>query len=662
MTTPRIGTPIRLGTAVELCPGEWLHSAISRWAWHVFGVSRAALFDAFGLSSIPHPAITAVGTRLLPEIAANISFATGVPEDQLRAATMERLDERFLHLNGRLDGQFSSTVSKVGPWSWQAGTRYCPDCLHHHAGVFQTHWRSPWAFVCTTHRRILLDACPSCQNEVVEMRGRNSDVFDPSTCRATTSAKGATRRTPCRAKLEETWEHLRVDENSPPMLAQRAILIAERDGTSMELLRLLQAAATGLRGAKAFNEIALLSGIDSTDLFGLFDDEAHVGISAPKSAFAMAGLIGAAFMLTRLDESSAKRIIRQATFARPPANVPRGAGYGPGSSSQLLSRWPGAPASFRAQILRAHDEDLSLSQRILWDTAAAPITLAAHRPRLVNSLKRRACVPEQLWPAWCSRLDVGGTVDAATLARALATAVRMAGENSSWNNGGDGNVAAILRPNMLGTSQQTDRLLAGISELAHTIDEGDTVIIYPKRARLPAAELLTLKQWELLAESINIGPGAYRRHLNARRYLWQRITATGTDLLPQEFLIGRTRDDAKEYTDFWTRMTAELQKALDEYAQAYLHQQGIWEPPTWTPGVVVSVDWPGTEITDVDIDLLHAMLLDGIRIQRRLAETLHISARQVLRAIDALPPSTGKKVTHVDWQTLLPPRLPNVAD
>lgn len=659
--TVRIDIPVRLGAPVELYPDEWLHSAISRWAWQTFGVSRAALFNAFGLSKIPQTAITALGTRLLPEIAGNISYATGITELRLRGATMESLDESLLLLNGRSDGQSSATVSKDGPWSWQAGTRYCPDCLHHQPGVFLVHWRSPWVFACMTHRRILLDACPWCQGEVVEMRGRNTDLFDPSTCRASTAPKDATRRTPCRARLEETWEHLRLDQNSVPMLAQRIIFLHARAGTSMEFLQLLQAAATGLRGAKAFDDIGLLSGLNSAELRGLFDDEKHVGISAPKSAYAMAALAGAALMLTRLDEGYAKKLIRRTTFARPPAPAPRGAGYGPGSPYELLTRWPGAPKPFRAQILRAHDQDLTISQRILWDTAVDPNTLTAHGPQGGVTARRGVCVPEQLWPAWCSRLDVGGTVEGATLARALATAVGRVGTTGSLRHDDEKNLAAILRPNMLGTSAQADRLLAGISELAHTIDDGDYVIDYRKRADLPAADLLPREHWELLADSISSDPGAHRRLRNARRYLWQRMTATGTNKLPDELRIGFSRSDAAEYTDFCTRMTAELQEALDRYGQAFLHRQGTWEPVTWTPKVVVNVGWPGTEITDLDVALLHTMLFDGIATHRRLAETLRVPTRQVLRAIDAAPPATGRTVKPMDWQQLLPPRHPERA-
>lgn len=661
MITPKVGTPIRLGAPVDLQPGEWLHSAISRWAWQEFGVSRAALLGAFGLSRISTHAVEGLGTRLLPEIAANISSATGIDTDRLRAATMEHLYGSFLWLSERTDGQRSAVVSKLGTWSWQTGTRYCPDCLTEQPGVFHVMWRSPWTFACIKHRRVLLDTCPECHREIVEMRGRNTDLFDPATCRANTAPKGASRRIPCRAALADTWEHARLEEHSMPLLTQQLISLQAQQGTGIDFIQLLQSAATALRGAQAFDAIGQLSGMDAAELRGLVDEEKHVGISPPKNAYAMAALTSAALALTRIDERHAKALIRHATFSRPPGHVPRGVGFGPGSPQELLARWPGATYPFSHQILRALDHDLTVSQRILWDTAVHPNTItehpAAHRRGL--PVQRQFVVPEQLWPAWCSRLDVGGKVDAATLAQALAAAVRVSGAAAGPRDDVAKHLAAILRKNMLGTPEHTDALLAGISELAHTLDDNPIVINYPRRTHLPARPLLPQEHWELLADSIGRDPGNRRRHRNARRFVWHRLTAMAFDNFPPELRFGRSRDDTAEYTIFCTRMTAELQEALDRYGLAFLRAHGISEPVTWTPAVAVSIEWPGPDITDLDIDLLHTMLLDGVHTHHQLAKALNVSTRRVFRAIDAAPPKTSRAVSRVDWTPFLPARWPD---
>ncbi|SMQ58061.1 hypothetical protein SAMN06295909_0097 [Plantibacter sp. VKM Ac-1784] len=65
-------------------------------------------------------------------------------------------------------------------------------------------------------------------------------------------------------------------------------------------------------------------------------------------------------------------------------------------------------------------------------------------------------------------------------------------------------------------------------------------------------------------------------------------------------------------------MTAQLQTALDSYAKAFVLAHGEWYPVTWTPGVSVDLDWPGPEVTDLNVNLLHTMLRDGIYTHRTL--------------------------------------------
>lgn len=102
-------------------------------------------------------------------------------------------------------------------------------------------------------------------------------------------------------------------------------------------------------------------------------------------------------------------------------------GYSPGSPAELLTRWPDAPQDFRAQVLCALDRDLTITQRVLFDTAVHPDTRAQHGDPYGFALTRELSTPERLWPAWCSRFDVDGNVESETLAAALATVVRGVG-------------------------------------------------------------------------------------------------------------------------------------------------------------------------------------------------------------------------------------------
>jgi hypothetical protein len=443
------------------------------------------------------------------------------------------------------------------------------------------------------------------------------------------------------------------------MLAQRLIYLQTQRSSAREFIQLLQSAGTAIRGAKDFDLMAALSELDAGELRGLFDDEKRVGTAAPKSAYAMAGLAGAALILYRLDERVAGPIIRRTTFARPPGFVPRGAGHGPGSPAELLSRWPDAPMPLRAKVLRAHDKDLTITQRILGCTTVDPRTLESHQLLRGNLAERNTYVPDLLWPAWCSRLDVDGAVSGPTLAGALAYAVRHCGTTKQESRPEtDQSLARILRPNMLGRPDQTRALLAGISELAHTVDDGPGPINYFARLRLPSDELLPWEHWSILSESIGRDPGAERRHRNARRYLWQRLTASDTPMLPHDLVMGRTPADAAEYTDFRTRITQELQSELDAYGQAFLRHHRVHEPVTWSPPVRVDVGWPGKDILDLPVDRLHDMLRDGVVAHGRLAAELGVAKGRVVRAIDEAPPAGGQLVEPVDWAELIPPGLP----
>ncbi|MFF9564351.1 TniQ family protein [Leifsonia sp. NPDC014704] len=648
--------PGRLGAPLALHAGEWLHTAISRWAFDIFGVSRAALLHAFGLDPIYTRAINMMGNRLSAMLAASIEAATGIPAQRLREATMEHLDGSLLWL--AMDGQErkSSRIAKGALWSWQAGTRYCPDCLREQPGVFQLTWRSPWIFACLKHQRLLHDTCSACHQELSELRGRNSDRFDINTCRSNIAEPGAPRAIFCRAALADTWDEIQLATDSPPLQAQEAILTRLGEGTAMDLLCSLQPVAIGLSGARALNDIAELSGLDQQELAGLLEEEKRVGLSAPRNAYAMAAVVGAAYILLNRDDDRSRTIIRNATFARPPARAPRDAGYGPGSPRELLARWPSAPPTFRFRVLRALDADLTTGQRILWDTSNGLEPRALDHPltHAYDHHKRASGIPPLLWADWCSRLDVNGAVEAETLARTLARVVRVAGAQDLPDVVMEFSLAALIRPNMLGTWQQANTLIAAISRLAHSIDHHDLVIDYPRRAALPVRDLLPRTHWSRLCESIKIFPGKERRHRNARRYLWQRITGTGIRDLPGDLRVGTTRDDTAEYTVFCTEITRDIQRGLDNYAHAFLNHHGIHEPITWSPPAPPGKRWPGAEILDLDVPLLHSMLRSGIYSHRRLAEALHTTPRRVLRAINAAPPPTVRRPDHPDWRDVLP--------
>lgn len=640
------GVPVRFGAGLALESDEWLHSAISRWAWQSFGVSRWAMFDAFGLLDVPATQIESSGNVLLPHIVKNIAFSTGLSEARLHQATMASLHGNALHIKAR-------QVDRSGPWSRLAGTRYCPACLRESPGVFKVRWRLAWTFACVEHQQVLFDNCAGCHREVVEMRGRNTDPFDPSTCRSDTARSRGNRRVPCRHRLSDSPGDMILDSSSEVLAAQVAIDAALDGGDGLELIRNLQSIATGLRGANSLDMIASLSGIDEPELRGLFDEEKHVGISAPKNALAMGALVAAARALDRLGESTvASRIIRRATFERPPARVPRDAGYGPGSPRELLTRWGDPPQQLRGRILRALDEDLTISQRILWDTAASRIVRQSRA--VSNSEQRcfsRSNLPMVLWSDWTARMDLEGQVEGEFLAMALRKAVVNVGIEEKEVSGRA--LADVLRPNMLGTPEENSLLMKAISHLHAAVQCSARRIDYTQRSRIAYATMLSYEHWLALTGGVEDAPPGSRPHRNAQRFLAQRITNSGNAGLPTRLKVGVEDNDTYDYSIYRISMTTERLDAFDEHAAALLRRLGIDEPVRWSPDPIEEQQWPGREIDDLDLPRMHALLLNGLRSRSRLATELGTSERRVMWAIEAFPPSDGSRIPAVDWDTVL---------
>jgi hypothetical protein len=72
----------------------------------------------------------------------------------------------------------------IGPWINAAGIyhrvrgrhglQYCPDCLLEPQAAFVRQWRRSFVAACPTHRQILADACPLCDEPVILHRSHGS--------------------------------------------------------------------------------------------------------------------------------------------------------------------------------------------------------------------------------------------------------------------------------------------------------------------------------------------------------------------------------------------------------------------------------------------------------------------------------------------------------
>lgn len=654
--------PLRQPTALSVRPrvyrGEWLQSAISRWAWSIFGVSRGTLLDAFGLSDLSEHEIRQLGQRAADDVLENIEESIGLPVDLLRRMTMEGATSR----GPEISLTDAPSIASRYLWARRKGTRYCPDCLRERPGVFLAGWRLNWTFACVLHQRVLLDACPECLLPLSESTGRSRYMWDPNLCGA--NIGGGLPVTRCGANLTQAWDESRLPEHSFVLLVQTQIAQAIRHGDNDGLFHTLRGNASALRASGELDLIASLSGLPEQDLAGLIEAEKRVGATAPNNAYATAALVTAAFMLTRANDASIGPRIRRVTFSRPPAPAPRGAGHGPGSPRELLARWGQPDGVMREKILAAHDQDFTTSQRLVYGSALSSVRKIAE-PTAVESGRpfvQSQQVPELLWTEWAAPLDVGGAATEWALRSALSAALRTVDKGERLPEYIDRTRASdarsedrvrhltrLLRPKMIGSPEDADRLVRAITELAMLLSARPSPINYARRTQLPWDRILPKTHWVDICDAAAHNPGGEVRLRNAQRYLFKRATQASPRTLPPGLAIGRHKQDAAEYSSFRAAVTLELQQGLDAYLLGILRSSGIEEPSVWAPSrALARTTTLGRELDDIDWLRLHRLRAEGCT-ESRLAKELNRNVRHCLWAGDARPHSSEATVERVDW-------------
>lgn len=673
-----------LGARITGIEHEWLPSMLGRVGYH-FGVSATAISRHCGLGYLDAAPRRRLGFKLSPEAAQRLSAGLGMSTAILETMTMSRLGSVAAT---RDDGTPSQSLN----WTRGSGTRFCPECLADHPGVFYTYWRTWWSFACLRHLIPLASACPACNAEPADATINDARTLDPTRC-----SNGARRGEPCGYLLSDTWHDDPFEPNSAIIRAQRAISNAWRRAEDLEPLipiETFRGVAIALLASRDHDRIARLGGVLSHDLLGLIEDTERIGTTPPRDALAMGSLMGAAYRLITDPEQTVSTELRDITFSRPVKST--NALEGPGSAANLLATWPGVDAQMRGRVLRSLDRDLSTMQRLIWGTAASAqsaegaLLVANHLERaaaeaakigdfsgmLRAALRRRqrtahtrdagphpldSLIPDLLWSSWACPLGLDGSTDAVALQRALADALRIAGNGIS---GGTERIAGIgrrLRPSMLGASAQTTTILRQLSELALLLNLDPPPINYTKRKTLPTDQFLTMEDWNVVANAAGIDPGGERRARNARRYAYLRMTGSGARDLPatKEFRTGHR--DAAEYSHFLTTMTAETQTAIDQYLCGWLHRfeprpdplvlaEPLHVPIVWAPARFVHRGAAlGPELDDIDMGRLHEMVGNGETSISRLSETVARSQRHVRWALSENPVPTGGLVATFDW-------------
>lgn len=649
-----LSSPKTLGVRVTLEPGEWIQSAISRWAWRL-EVPRRNLLEFFGLESLTTAETAAIGNHPRSDVAENISSATGIDVSQIYGACMSAYNGAALTIPTK-SALETRAISRSTPYPRLAGTRFCPLCLRERPSVMQIVWRLNWTFVCSAHRVVLHDNCPNCHRPVKEMRYGNLDVFDPATCRQPTGSSSKNQY--CGYPLAEGESSDRLSFSSPIMVAQRAIDARLQPSGGLEYLARLRAYIAALRAAGGIGRLATLADYPEGDLLGIIEPEEHAGAAAPDNALAMAILCAGAVRISEQPDSDQHHLLRQVTFDRTLTRAGNGVELGPGSAQDVLSHYPGAArfADIRQQILRAHDEDLSIGQRLLWGSATPKAVRDEYRDLPPDDTPYEGWIqqtaPSSFWDAWTVRLDATQRSTGLAFPQALRLAlkyvdiweVRSGGRNRPPARG----ISRVLRPTMLGSKVQTTQLLAALGELRLWLRRNPSPIDYRRRRTLPAQFFLPHEHWRRIAEATGATVGRETRVSCVRRYLYQRVTSAGEG---NKWWTPGSQVSTSDYTSFLISMTAELQQQLDQYALALLEVLDIKdEPVIWSPPAFpLERGAPGRELSDIDVHELHERLSGGERRQTVLARLLGVSQRHLLAAIDDRPPSSGAELDIIEW-------------
>ncbi|MDF2989622.1 MAG: hypothetical protein K0S37_136 [Microbacterium sp.] len=633
------GIPQVLGVRVRLGPAEWLQTAISRWAYEMRS-SRGELLDFFGLRGLPHNELISLGNHAQEDVIDRIAASTRLATGALRGSLMSSLNGKALIIDDTTE-RAAHNIARRSPLARLAGTRYCPACLREQPRVYNLTWRLNWSFICPTHSCLLRDTCPDCGRTPTDDRSKTTRSFDPDTCR--NRLDPSSRFSFCGFPYPEDIVEP-VDPDGRPAKAQRLILdqIASPDG-ALELLNNLRSIGAALRATGNTGRIAHLASVEAAELEGMIDHEEHPGTTAPLDAFAMSALTAAAVEILHAPDEISAEHIRLTTFERPVGYAPASVHLGPGSARDLIAHYPGAQQSttLRRAILRAHDRDLSTTQRIVWGTTLTRAVRDKYpelaKPTSVEWLARNS--PRNLWPSWTARFDRDSETSEEALARALRFVLL---HTDSWEHAdlsrGPRHLGQVRNrgiPPALGKGHALTQRLAGIGQLRLAMEASPSPIDYYARTRFPLQQLLTPAAWKLVADRAGVPAGGRLELACARWYLSNRVTGVREP--------GRgaptTAGSGEAYTTFRLSMTRELQRELDAHAGAVLHSLGLRGPVTWSPPLIeLPLGSPGRELNDINLALLHELLRSGERQQRVLASELGVSARRVLWAVDECPP------------------------
>lgn len=511
-------------------------------------------------------------TELTDAQAGRVEQATGIPAAQFQEMTRMRFARHAIRRtrNGRISVRCAA-----------AGTagRYCPQCLADSGGRWRMSWQFPFAFACTRHRRILVDACPVCGRHPRQVGHPLAVIPVPGQCHNRVPDAGigpiASR---CRADLTVDVE--RIPASEAVLHAQRTMMRVVSTGEGkfgiyadapQPAVRVLEDVRLLSRAAR----VALNDGqVDGTVLGAALLDDLHRGgvdTSWSSSSTSAASAAGTATAIAALSD--------------------------PGDTIELLRGRLAVSTSYTLSTPQVQ----SLIAASFGRTRRPTGFLQSAGLSDVDAAERARKVPAQLWDEWTAVLALG-RMDREITAAALAAAVVFAGSRLTHSaalalldsDAPVRQVTNVMRE--FGRGQREHLALGVILRLVAYLDSHEPPIDYARRRTLDCSTLLPDTQWRDLCRAHNVHPGAGSRHRHARAYLYRVITGNPLRAMPR----GWDAADVTLASDmrFVGRIPEELRVDLARIGDEFLTAHGIDEPLAWTPPLAqfdtgTAVDAPG---------------------------------------------------------------------
>ncbi|WP_225320932.1 TniQ family protein [Streptomyces luteolifulvus] len=582
-------------------PGEALQSWIGAYARRLHATNSAFL-DAIGLAGAR---MTQMAVRLTAAEADALHRATGVPQQALRAMTLEPYDGLAvtIHPDRR-------RLMRPPAWRFSAArTRYCPACLAENTGRGPVFWRLPWAFACLTHRALLLDFCPNCHRAPHPWTARRLGPRVAGVCTRDSLAGPQDRpgRRPCGADLSQA-PALKLPEAGLVLPAQQRILSLlagdayARPTALAELKQLYALAWRVLRGlhtlADQAPDVVRAALIECGGVLPHLTDK-DVGHDAHNAALGTT-LAHVALHPGHRDHDALFDWILEADQSlqqTPRANIGKRAGRwswsGPALVERTLARLD-SQATLHARLRYA-----SASPRPRWPTLQAD-----------TIIQRAAFIPSMLWPGWTMRL-LPRLKDRAKLRvgafrRGCSSFLLLPGGPPELNFE---RVGPLLDNGQIHTDRDsverrlycdTDLtpLASTLAQLAYALDANGAPIDYARRRATFTYASVSLDHsgYKRLCAQHGWRSGQGHRAALLQWYLLMLLTG---EIHPPP--SGANTRFAFNCTEFRFRAPPALRAFLRQQAEDNLARHSIDEPLTWEPpnSWVTGATWPGITPTSL---------------------------------------------------------------